>query len=580
MPMHALPAKLLFLGVLATAAAFARPAAADAPVPAARVLRSPQSQGASSTSWIYRTTTAPAGSTQHYVELDYGVDTENGYDQLFVEWSTNNVAYTVLQTLSGSSAGRVKLNLPLAGLIYLRFRYVTDASISVGLNAVWVDNLAFANQRGPYSHDHFGDATVGGTPTDWTSGGALGGFKVQRPYVERSAGAPRNQPALTTTSMQQTITFPSASQNTCRFDYMIDATATSYLRVWEGATKVFEALGTARRGGATVHLTSSAGAKTLRFELVRGSGSSGLNTAKVANVTCRSGNLDFTRFDLQGRATGIAPPGWTVACTSQGGSCAGVAGWQVQKRSPHVSYVPKLAAALEPVVDGVVKPKEYPTATELQLRALDQTTELGRLTLAMSQGTGKLYVGARLKSTTPGVTGSETGTIVIYLDDVVQDTLGFVGCAGDPHYPGAADRRIRFDYNLAANTASQVISTFTQVKGLCTGAWGALSGSPAFATTATVRDEGNDLLAIEVAITPGGGIPAATKLGFGFVRTNAAMTSLRERFPYREDHVYSPSDADTYTWETVHLTPTPATGPAPSEQPEDRCCFENGHAYQ
>jgi hypothetical protein len=580
MSMHAYANRLLFFAALATGVAASRPAAADAPLPAARLVRSPAGQAGSSTSWIYKTTTAPAGSTQHWVDFDYGVDTENGYDQLFVEWSTNNVSYTVLSTLSGSKAGHLRLNLaPLSGLVYVRFRYTTDATISVGLNAVWIDNVSFSNQAGLYASEDFGKATVGATPTGWSSGGALTGFKTQRPYVERSVGAPRNQLALTTTSMQQVITFPSAKQNSCRFDYMIDATATSYLRVWEGATKIFETTGTAHRGGEKVMLTSTAGAKTLKFEFVRGSGSAGLDTAKIANLQCRSGNLDFVAFDLQGRALGIAPPGWTQGCTSQGGSCAGVAGWQVHKRSPHVSYVPELAASPEPVVDGVITPKEYPDRTALQLRPYDQTTELGELTLSMSTS-GKLYVGAKLKTTTPGVVGSETGTIVLYLDDVVQNTLGYVGCAGDVHYPGADDRRIRFDYNLAANSPAQVISIFTQVKGLCTGAWGALSGSPYFTTTATVRDEGDDVLAMEIAITLGGGIPAANKLGFCFMRTNAAMTSWRERFPYREDHIYSPADNDTYTWETTYLAPTPATGPITSEQPADACCFEKGNAFQ
>jgi hypothetical protein len=569
----------LRLVVLACTLLAVRTAAADEAVAPARVLRSPAGQGHSSASWIYRTTTAPPGSTTHYAEYDFGTDTENGYDQLHVEYSTNNVTYNLLHSVSGSRAGHHKVFLPVSGLVYVRFRFAKDSSISVGLDAVWVDNLSFGNQRGRYARHVFSTTTAGATPAGWTSGGTLGGFKAQPPYVGRSVGAPRNQPALTTTSMQQTIAFATNKNNSCRFDYMIDASPSSYLRVWEGATKIFELTGGAKRDGATVQLSNAAGAKTIRFEFVRGSGSAGLNTAKVTNITCRSANLDFATYDYQGRPLAAAPSGWTGACTSQGGSCTGVSGWQVHKVTPHASYVPKQTPALEPVVDGVFKQNEYPNRTELQVRALDGGPVLGRLAMYVSAATGKLYVTARVKSDTPGVVGSETGSVFLYLDDAVQSTLAYVGCAGDAHYPADVDRRIRFDYSLAASASTQVVSIFTQVKGNCAGSWVALGASPYFATTATVTDTGDDRLTIEVSVTLGGGIWAASRLGLGFARTTAALV-YRERFPYREDALAAPADADTYSWETVYLTPTPVTGPAPSEAPYDACCFEKENAYQ
>lgn len=550
-------ASALGLTVLVTAAV-----AGPAPVPLERALQRPAGQLHGSSSWAKVAVTPPAGAASHWLELDYFVDSELGHDFLKISRSTNGVNWFPVDSLSGARSGRKRLALP-PGPCQMRFEYTKDAQGSQGLDVAAVDNVVFGTEGGPYRRTFF-DGHAGTVPAGWTPGGAAGGLRIAVPPAVRAVGPGPNP--VGTTSMQKTIIFPKVSDNFCVANYFVDSReGHHFFRAYVDLTEVAAVSGRNKSGSLRL-VPKAGGPHQIRFTYTKSSvGPEGLDTVRIGEVACSSGGVLFERHSFAGQPLGVAPAGWTVS------------GFAVQKATPHTSWVPRLAAGeSEPVVNGLALDwSEYGRATKIAL--VNQTKPTERPSdahLVASSDGQRLYLGLLAVSAT-AVQGSESGQLTLYVDRDRPATLRHAGCPVQGDAPGPNDRRVSFDYLIAAGGSTATIANLVQMKGNCAGAWVPLAAAdaPLGVTTGAVEPLGSKpppkFLSLEVALDLGASAPG--ELGFGFVRRVSGV--VNERFPYRDDVLQVPVDGDAFSFETVRVGSHPRTTPAATERGFDACCF-------
>lgn len=537
-------------------------AAGPAPMPLERALQSPASQGHISSSWAKVAVTPPAGAASHWLELDYFVDSQEGHDFLKISRSPDGGAnWFPVASFSGTRSGRKRFTLP-PGPCQVRFEYTKDAKVSQGLDIAAVDNVVFGTEGGPYQRTFF-NGVAGTVPAGWTKGGAVGGFRITVPLAVRAAG-PGPNPAVGTTYMQRMIIFPHLTENVCVADYFVDSLqGQHFLKASIDGSPVASVSGRNKSGSLRL-VPPTGGPHVIRFAYEKTTvAPEGRDTVRIGNVVCSSAGELFERHSFAGQPLGQAPTGWTVS------------GFAVQKASPHTSWVPPLpAGASEPVADGLAKAwSEYGRATKLAL--VKQTTPAGRPSnahLVASSDGQRLFLGLLTQPETMA-DGNESGQLTLYVDRDRAATLRHAGCPGQGDAPGPDDRRVSFDYLIAAGGTTANVTNLVQKKGDCTGAWLPLArGDAPLGVTAGVVEPlvGKfKFLSLEVALDFGAGAPS--ELGFGFVRRVSGVVA--ERFPYRDDILQLPVDGDAFSLETVHVGTYARSTPEHSELGFDMCCF-------
>jgi len=115
---------------------------------------------------LQRTIVWPAGSAHNTFTFDYFVDSEQGHD--FLKVYVDNV---VKFTISGrNQTARATIDVGAAGGHTIKFEYVKDVSVDVGLDDARVDNVICNSDGGVFERDTFDGVEVGGIPAGWTPG--------------------------------------------------------------------------------------------------------------------------------------------------------------------------------------------------------------------------------------------------------------------------------------------------------------------------------------------------------------------------------------------------------------------------
>lgn len=214
--------RLVLAALAASASAFAaRPgSAADF---GSRIERPTAQAGVDNTTSAIQTTyTWPTGSGNQ-LQFDYYIDSEQDWDFLkcFIDGS---LAYS----WSGfSRAGRITHPLTSGGSHTVRFEYVKDGSLSRGRDTAWVDNLTVIGANGVVAVDSF-DARFPSLAA-FSASGTGGGFHaalapprrvLRRPVQQAFSGT---MGAGTTSRIERTINWPSATDNRLTFRYLVDS---------------------------------------------------------------------------------------------------------------------------------------------------------------------------------------------------------------------------------------------------------------------------------------------------------------------------------------------------------------------
>jgi hypothetical protein len=137
------------------------------------------------TSWIER---AVSFSSEGTISFNYFVDSEEGYDLLRLR---RNGA--IIFEASGSYKGGKKIIKVPAGAHTFRFEYYKDWSVDGDLDVARISEIVFKIDDFVLEADYFDGQTPGNTPSQWTGGGADGGWVVTLPAPPRVFVAPDPQ---------------------------------------------------------------------------------------------------------------------------------------------------------------------------------------------------------------------------------------------------------------------------------------------------------------------------------------------------------------------------------------------------
>jgi hypothetical protein len=560
-----------------------------------------------STNYMERTATWPAVSTPvgNTVSFDYIVDCEQGGDQLKV--FVNGVEQDLepasnLTGLSGlNRAGRAIVRIASAGgPRTIRFAYVTNGTISHGRDLAIVDNVRFSSSSGGVFEQHRFDSAGSLSDAGWTAGGTNGGFRATVAERGRTAGRPREQAYVdsSTSFMQRTVSFPAClSCGTYRgaieFDYLVDSEAGhDWLRVFldgvqqdldktESGTQGIS--GRNRAGSHRLRVTS-AGPHNVRFEYVKnGSISRGRDLARIDRVRFVDGDRrefelhQFTARDLDAtpiRVGGTAANGpieWSGGSTGLGNNAIG---WTVRAESAQAAYVPLQQAGgqLKPsyeaftpppqgIVDGNVTSADYDNATRVRVVDASAYTRSADLRLVADGATGRLYIGFIGKAATPAEVGNESGTIQVRLDGHRAATLRDrrtpqeASACPDVRSASAEDRYIEISYTIAPGSTEALTPAIAERKGDCKD-WAPLDGAASWLAAVKVREAPSGHLHAEIGVTfpAESAVLADEALGFSLRHFRPATATggiVDERWPI--DAFVQRVD-DVSTWATLYLS--------------------------
>ncbi|WP_164013867.1 hypothetical protein [Pyxidicoccus trucidator] len=545
---------------------------------------------------LQRTIAFPAGTNA--IEFDYFVDSEEGKD--FLRVYVNDLVNPVWSMSGLNRRGRMRLNVAASGNVKVRFAYQKDAAGTEGTDTAWVDDVAAFSSGGHGRFEiHRFDALTNAVPVGWLAAGFGGGWQPSTPGVQQSVARPGAQAGKDNSAsyMERTLTWSSPActpscppwKGTLEFDAFVDSEAGDRLNVYifdvmapKPGPPVWSASG--RNQASHVRLNVGAGTKKVRFAYVKnGSGSEGLDTARVDRVTVRDGaGRVVEAHDFSGRTpdtspirVGSGPVEWT------GGGTHG--GWTVVRAMPNTAYVPSQqvgqawapdwAVFAEPVVDGVVRGTDLKNATRFLV--VDQGNPAHaptQVALVHSKDSGSLYASLKLAGN-GAAPGEEGGTVTLWLDDGRLTTLQGQGCPASPASPGPEDRRLRFSYTLPPGETVAKVTAQAQGKGTCTGAFDAAHSPELWGWTARVSEPADELgtVHVEVRVQLPAGALAEQRVGLGLKHEPAYPGGALIHLPFADDGV-GPTDGDVWSWETVSLAYTEGA-PELSENPYPACCY-------
>jgi hypothetical protein len=547
-------------------------------------------------SWLERTIVFPAGTNA--LEFDYFVDSEAGKD--FLRVYVNDLVNPVWSASGLNRRGRQRLNVATSGSVKVRFAYQKDAAGTEGTDTAWVDDVAAFSSGGMGRFEiHRFDALTTTVPTGWAAAGYGGGWRPSTPGVQQSAMRPVVQAGRhgTTSFMERTVTWsPILCNPTCppwkgalEFDAFVDSEVGDTLNVYiydaaapTPGAPVWSSSG--RNQAHHIRLNVGMGTKKVRFEYAKdGSGSAGLDTARVDRVVVRGGSGRVVEeHDFSGRTpdtspirVGSGPVEWT------GGGTYG--GWTVVRATPNTAYVPSQsvgqawaanwAAFAEPVVDGVVRGPDLKNATRFLVVDYGNPAHAPtQVSLVHSKDTGTLYASLKLAGN-GAAAGGEGGTVTLWLDDGRLTTLKGRGCKASPASPGPEDRRIRFSYSIPSGGTVATVTPQDQGKGTCVGTFDPALSPELWGWDARVSEPSNDLgtVHVEVRVQLPPGALVEERVGLGLKHEPAFPGGALVRLPFGDDGV-GPTEGDVRSWETVSLAYTEGA-PELSENPYPACCY-------
>lgn len=515
-----------------------------------------QPPGTVTTSYMERTLTWPAGSSQLRLEFDYFVDSEVGWDKLRVlidgveQW-----------TMSGRSRyGHARVPISSSGNHIVRFEYRKDHSVDLGLDTAWVDNVAAVAASGRVSRDGFSERGLD-APNNWTVGGHSGGWTVAAAKEERAVTRPPSHALLgyqaqpTTSYMLRSVFWSGAGS--FRFSYLVDSEPNyDYLRVLVDGNVVFAQSGK-KQGSKSIAVT--AGDHVIKFEYLKDTSvDAGLDIARIHDVSFRVGENEFEYESFDGKRVGIPAQWWTSG--GYGG------GWLVTRHmGPRLYVQPNELGAL-PTIDGTINPESASTkefSGQIEVLAPDYGLAAHRhatFTVRASQSTESLYLATRVPSSTATL-GDEAGYVEYYFDADHYSTVRSVGpCSPNWRLPHANDRMIRLDYTISTGQAQGNVSTLQKL-GACSVSWPTTSGSESWPILASVR-ESQDLenhvdIELKVTLRSNAGVSAGAfesgwlGLALRHEASNANWSIPRSfvRLPYTDGLLVDQFDVSS--WQTL-----------------------------
>jgi hypothetical protein len=532
-----------------------------------------------SSSAIETTIDWPCAFSQAFLDFDFMIDSELGYDflRVFVDNEpTPRAAY------SGSYSAHAQLDVG-CGTHTVRFVYVKDGSVTVGADTAVVDNVVAGISAGVQRMDRFDDAIAAPyVPSGWTATGYAGGWRVTEPLRARSVRRPIEQYHLDDSRswMDRLVWVPDGPRAEIVFDYFVDSEQNyDFLDVYDNGSLAFQASG--HQVGRKALSLAPLGWHVLRFEYLKDSSVSvGLDMARVDNVRFLLNGIRTEAHTFDGSFWGVlggCPPGWSC-----GSDAAGVPGWVTSAPSGHKTWVPRQQLATEPVADGFANLEggaEYPkSATAFSLRDWGAaSTKHATAILLESDASEALFVHLRVPARTSAV-GDEQGVVVVYLDALHDETMRGAGCSPLGLYPRQEDRRVEVNYSIPTGSQTGTVQVY-QKQGTChpaPQAWSSIRWGgnlwPVLAGVAEPSPGGWVTIELKIVLRPaesGGSEPlASAKLGLGIAHeVTGAQPPSRQALPYRDGS--GPVEDDVSTWETV-IFRAPAAGDESDNL--DGCC--------
>lgn len=517
----------------------------------------------STTSYLQRTIFWPTSGS---LDFDFWVDSEAGYDRfrLLVDGA-------LIKDVSGvGRAGHAHVAIASGGHL-IRFEYLKDSSVSVGLDTAAVDNIVARTDAGTvvgaWSFDARRKSALG-----WTSGGAGGGFAagslpvarvLQRPAAHSFLGY---QPTGSSSYLDRTFTWSGSGPHKLTFKYLVDSEQNyDFLKVSVDGVLQWQVSGK-QSGTQTVDV--SVGTHVVRFEYYKDTSvDAGRDLALIDDVHAYSGTSSWGMSDMDGYGLASLPQGWT------GGGVGG--GWAIATAPPpSLQPIPTYPPSV-PTVDGFVGlDAAEPWANASASALIDTTDPLGRVGTLVHQVSPQeeaVYVGARLHATT-SAPGGEAGEVALLFDGARLDTLAGRSCGIGGVAPSQIDRKIVVAY---ATSGAAIATTTSQYVGTCGAggaAWLAASSGELWTVSVAMSEPATDRgfihfeARVQLRTSGGTSLLFADRLwGFGFRRIVSGVAG-REVFPLLAHE--NLSEDDMAQMATVDLDGVIAARPAARSFPQ------------
>ncbi len=500
--------------------------------------------GESTASWIERTSIwEGAGS----VELDAFVDSQDGADRLEI-WLDG----TPQIVRSGFHQGG-HLSLPVtAGSHTVRFVYVKDASIDVGLDTAWVDSVRFVSNTAIFENHHFNNA-VGCEVAGWVPGGHSGGWcatlgpekrEWHRPEAMAHVGY---RPTRVYIALERSFVWPSdTNQNELAVEYVVDSEAANdYFQVLVDGVASDPISGRDKHG----YLRIPVGAGTHHVMLMYSKDESideGFDEARIRAIEIRSRGVTIGFGGLDGSTVGEVPRGW-IASTSD--PSAPTVHWSATHRKVSPIQLPSNETLR--VADGSINPEEYQARLDLwdAFAGVQSKLWLGATT------SEHFILGLEL----PPPLGDwfrADGKIAIMIDAMRPSAPIVLDCGPEVNLPGPSARRIEI-----ASTAEggHVVSEKVGTCGASGGTWRDATSAESWPlSTAVVESDtsGGMYLELEIGVSSPSGLGELSPLAFGLTAESPMVGSAGQSFlRYPDAAIAHFDESDTSTWRVVRRWP-------------------------
>ena len=499
------------------------------------------------TSWVDRSVTwAEAGR----VEFDYFVDSEPGGDRLVLLLDGSEV-----WSLSGRhQIGRAQVPVG-PGAHTLRFAYVKNEQVNMGLDRAWVDDVELFAGADLFQRHEF---RASGGLDGWTPGGYGGGWGLVADPPLREIRTPKAISGLGYSATPQragirrSFTWPTAEERELLVGYFVDSEPEhDELRILIDGVMAFAVSGRMKYGRARIPIASS-GSHEITIEYLKDeSVDEGLDLARILQIEAKADGQRFERIAMASASLGTALDGWTTV-----GDFPSDPWYVIQGEASRIVAMPSDVLS---GLDGLATATEVPPQAMLRfpINGLSDEHSAQASLMASAELAHTVYLQLRLRK---GATAAflAGGGLRVMLDAQPWHSILVDGCGRYSTSPGPSSRLL--EITLGASGEPTLTAQFV---GAC---WDG-SGSPWRATNAgeewpaafwwTTGDEppeqeGALILAVTLPEALDADLEPTAAVALSLLGSaNGGPVAELGRIPWRDEIAFD--EGDVATWEELRL---------------------------